>query len=95
MAHFVRRNVRSGGPDASIPLVGIHPLICKQCDVDLYGKTLLQVPFAEKEDIKDLGGRFDYLCKKWYVDDDSDVMDIILSHWEKAVPDQRNTKRPY
>ena len=55
----------------------------------------MQVPFAEKEDIKDLGGRFDYLCKKWYVDDDSDVMDIILSHWEKAVPDQRNTKRPY
>ena len=72
----------------------IHPLICKQCDIDLYGKTLLQVPFEEKEDIKDLGGRFDYLCKKWYVDDDNDVMDIILSHWKKAILGIINTKNP-
>ena len=55
----------------------------------------MQVPFSEKEDIKDLGGRFDYLCKKWYVDDDNHNINIILSKWEKAVPDQRNTKHPY
>ena len=73
----------------------LHPLICKQCDVDLHGKTLLQVPFSEKEDIKDLGGRFDYLCKKWYVDDDNEMMDIILSHWEKAILGIINTKNPY
>lgn len=71
----------------------LHSLICKPCDI--YNKTLLQVPFSEKEEIKKLGGRFDFLCKKWYVEHDNKNMDIILSKWEKDVPDQCNTKHPY
>ena len=42
-----------------------------------------------------LGGRFDKLCKKWYIEHDNKKMEIILSKWKKTEPDQSNTKHPY
>lgn len=81
--------------DICIMETNIHKLICKNCDIYLFNKILLYVPFDEKDQVKMLGGRFDKLCKKWYIEHDNKKMEIILSKWKKTEPDQSNTKHPY
>ena len=73
----------------------VSNLICKNCDIYLYDKTLLNVPYAEKDEVKKYGACFDNLCKKWYVKNNNKDINIILSKWKKQTPDQSNTKHPY
>jgi len=73
----------------------VSTLICKNCDIYLYDKTLLYVPYEEKDEVKKYGACFDKLCKKWYVKNNNKDINIILSKWKKQKPDQRNTKHPY
>ena len=71
--------------------------ICKVCDIYLYDKILLQVPYSEKDEVKKYGAWFDTLSKKWCVKNNNKDIDIILSKWKKTIPDHYylKTHHPY
>ena len=71
--------------------------ICKSCDIYLYDKVLLQVPYSEKDAVKKYGAWFDTLSKKWWVKNNNKDIDSILSKWKKTVPDHYYLKshHPY
>ncbi len=63
-----------------IAQTNINIKICKSCDIDEYSRIYLDVPFSDKNEIKKLGGKFDYLYKKWYL---TDTNNYILSKWKR------------
>ena len=58
--------------------------ICKSCDIDEYNRIYLNVPFNDKDEIKSLGGKFDGLYKKWYINRDFENP-YILSRWNRII----------
>jgi hypothetical protein len=55
---------------------------CKQCDIEFYDKTFIDIPFRDKDEIKEYGARFDGLYKKWYIDNKSKNKEFILKKWK-------------
>jgi hypothetical protein len=55
---------------------------CKQCDIEFYDKTFIDIPFRDKDEIKEYGARFDGLYKKWYIDNNSKNKELILKKWK-------------
>jgi hypothetical protein len=68
----------------SILETNINNKICKMCDVTEYHRIYLNVPFHEKDEIKILGGKFDGVYKKWYVEREL-ISNYILSRWKKII----------
>jgi hypothetical protein len=60
----------------------VNNKICKSCDISEYSRVYLEVPFNDKNQIKNLGGKFDGLYKKWYVGKNN-LNDYILSKWKR------------
>lgn len=46
----------------------VNSTICKSCDIEMYNRYYLSVPYSEKEEAKKLGAEWDKIEKKWYVD---------------------------
>ena len=44
----------------------------------------LECPYAEKDEAKDLGARWDQKAQKWYVPDDIDT-DLFKKWWPQEV----------
>ncbi len=58
-------------------------------------KTYLNVPFAQKDEAKALGARWDAVEKKWFVPADKDIM--LFARWPAetgAVASPRSTSTP-
>jgi len=64
----------------------VNNRLCKSCDMETYDVLYLIVPYADKEQIKGFGARFDGYYKKWYVDKNNTKLPLILSKWKKWVP---------
>lgn len=47
----------------------VSDAICKSCDIELFSRTYLNVPYASKDHAKSLGCRYDPRYKKWYCSD--------------------------
>lgn len=58
--------------------------ICKQCDIELFNKIYLYVPYSDKEEIKNYKGRFDGQCKKWFIDNTNKDIKNILKKWKEC-----------
>ena len=64
--------------------------LCKNCDIEISNRIYLNVPYIDKNKIKNqYGGKFDKLCKKWYVKQDHYSMEFILNKWDKYEPYNR------
>jgi hypothetical protein len=54
-------------------------------------KVYLNVPFAQKDDAKALGAKWDATQKKWYVLDDKDLN--LFSQWQSSALKPTNKKQ--
>jgi hypothetical protein len=56
---------------------------CKLCDIDMRDKHYFNVPYADKDAIKKLGGRYDPHYKKWYMDHDAKHLYTVVGRWAR------------
>ena len=61
--------------------------ICKNCDIYLYfcENIYLNVPFRSKDEVKNLGAKWDNKYKKWYINKNNKNIDIILQKWKRIL----------
>jgi hypothetical protein len=57
-------------------------------------KTYLNVPFAQKDEAKSLGARWDALKKKWFVPADKDIALFARWHVEAGAVESSTSKTP-
>jgi ribonuclease HI len=75
MAHTGKNDIHSVGNDGADRLAN-DAIGLTKCP---YSKIFLNVPFAEKDVAKDLGARWDASKKKWYIFDNSENKDILIT----------------
>ena len=51
--------------------------------VDVFSRIYLNVPFAQKEEVKSLGARWDPGIKKWYIDTDNNRRQVVLQKFTR------------
>jgi len=56
---------------------------CMGCDMSAYCRIYLNVPFAQKEEAKSLGARWDPGIKKWYINKDSNRKQEVLKKFKQ------------
>ena len=69
----------------------LHPMwvvckgngICIGCDIIAYSNTFIEVPFAQKDEVKELGAKWEPRIKKWYIDNDNKNKPCILSRFKE------------
>ena len=59
---------------------------CMGCDMSVFCRIFLNVPFAQKEEAKSLGARWDPGIKKWYIDKDSNRKQEVLRKFKQYSP---------
>jgi uncharacterized protein YkuJ len=59
---------------------------CKQCDISYWNVIYLNVPFTDKDKIKQYGGKFDPIYKKWHIEKGNPKKDAILLSWSEWKP---------
>ena len=82
-AHTNNTDTHSIGNDNADKLANLA-IGLESCPYEKSIKIYLKVPFIKKDEIKKLGGRWDSDNKKWYVYDDNENMDQILTIFSKA-----------
>ncbi len=55
-------------------------------------KIYLNVPFAQKDEAKALGARWDAAQKKWYISADKDIALFARWHAESGAPESPKSK---
>ncbi len=82
-AHTENFDVHSKGNDSADKLankaIGVDECPYNTLSKDTSNKIYLKVPFAKKEEIKKLGGRWDSEKKKWYIFNNNINKDEILN----------------
>lgn len=77
MAHTGNTDVHSIGNDGADKLANLA-IGLEQCPYS-HAKVYLNVPFAKKDEAKNLGALWDHKEKKWYVLENSDKRDELVS----------------
>jgi hypothetical protein len=81
---------RRCGADYPRYIINLHEnKVCTGCWVDIKYNVIniyLIVPYADKEQVKGFGARFDGFYKKWYVDKTNTKLPLILSKWKTWKP---------
>ena len=54
----------------------------EECPYNSFEKIYLNVPFSKKDEIKNLGGRWDITLKKWYIFDNNEDKEYILDNFK-------------
>jgi hypothetical protein len=54
--------------------------------INIQEHIFLNVKFEEKNEIKKLGGSFDFNSKKWFVSKDNKNLKMILKKWTEYIP---------
>lgn len=77
-AHTNNTDIHSFGNDNADKLANIA-IGLDNCPYNSYRKIYLIIPFAQKDEIKKLGGFWDAIKKKWFVYDNNKNIDKILT----------------
>ena len=67
-----------------IMATNVHTNMCKQCDIECFKNIYLSVSFREKEQVKQLGAKWDIKYKKWFIMGDNINKDYLLQKFREG-----------
>jgi ribonuclease HI len=79
-AHTNKQDVHSLGNDGADMLAN-KAIGVESCPYDKPDKIYLTVPFAKKEEVKSMGGKWDAKKKRWFIYGNNPEKDTILSNY--------------
>ncbi len=78
---------RRCGGDCPRHILNLHSnKVCTNCYREICDNMYFNVPYANKEQFKVFGGRFDGYYKQWYVDKANTKLPLIVSKWKQWIP---------
>ena len=80
-AHTGNSDIHSKGNNEADKLAN-KAIGFEECPYNSFEKIYLDVPFSKKEEIKNLGGRWDMKQKKWYIFDYNEDKMYILDNFK-------------
>ena len=66
-------------------LLQIHNNKCMTCSRESFGFVFLEVAFSQKEEVKIMGGKWNPVKKKWYIDRWAKNREEVLKKFKQSV----------